>query len=88
MLYTVGMYKQELDQMLAEHKEWLKPTQAVAKRFEFHGNLTNADLTNAYLKNANLTGADLTGADLTYVDLTDADLTNAKIKLGNREVTL
>ena len=74
MKYT----KAQLDQILADHKEWLKDS-TKGKRAD----LTGADLTGANLRGADLTGADLTGADLRGADLRGADLRGADLTGAN-----
>jgi uncharacterized protein YjbI with pentapeptide repeats len=75
--------KDELDQLLADHKKWLSTTGKEGQRVE----LAEADLTGVNLNSANLTRADLhlreanlSGAYLFKADLSGADLQDANLK--------
>jgi uncharacterized protein YjbI with pentapeptide repeats len=77
--------QEELDRILADHKQWRTTTGKEGQRAE----LTGADLTKVSLKGANLSGADLqkaklsgahlSGADLSKANLRDADLSGADL---------
>ena len=54
------MTQEELDKILAEHKEYIDSDGEKGKR----ANLRGADLRGANLEGANLSGADLKGANL------------------------
>jgi hypothetical protein len=83
----------ELDQILENHKLWLKkyrvslaapPQLGEASSDPLRADLTSAvledvDLTKADLEDADLTGADLANANLTGAVLTNADLTNTNL---------
>ncbi|MEQ2441643.1 pentapeptide repeat-containing protein, partial [Solibaculum intestinale] len=68
------MKKEEIQELLKNHKLWLSGD-GDGRRAD----LTGADLTGANLTGANLTYANLTDADLTYANLTDANLTDANL---------
>ena len=84
------MTKQEIGEVLEQHKLWLLSEREGGKRANLiNADLSNVDLTNANLSNAclidanltnvNLTNANLINADLSNVDLTNANLTNANL---------
>lgn len=74
------MTKEELKQILDEHKKWLETDGEDGFRANLcYANLRNADLRNADLRNANLRYANLRDADLCYADLRYADLCRADL---------
>ena len=92
------MKKEEIQELLKNHKLWLSGdgdgrradlmradlTGADLMRADLTGaNLRGANLTGANLRGANLTGANLTGANLTGANLTDANLTDANLTGAN-----
>jgi uncharacterized protein YjbI with pentapeptide repeats len=68
--------KEELDRILADHKQWQATTGKEGQRAQ----LTGADLTMAKLNGANLSGADLQKAILSGADLRGADLSRANLR--------
>ena len=82
------MKKEEIQELLKNHKLWLSGDGDGRRADLTDANLTGADLMRADLTYADLTGADLTGADLTGANLrganlTDADLTDADLMRAN-----
>ena len=86
--------KDELREILDEHKKWLTISQAEYKRADLsytdlsdadlsYTDLRNADLSGANLRNADLSGADLSSANLRNADLRNADLRNADLSGAN-----
>ena len=77
------MTKEQINKILASHKEWMKGTGG--ERADLCGanlrdaNLRDADLCGADLRVANLCGADLRDADLRGANLRDADLRDADL---------
>ena len=69
------MTHDELQVILAGHKEWLKDN-TKGKR----ANLRDADLRGTDLSDANLRGANLKGANLSYADLSDANLRGVNLR--------
>ena len=69
------MNKEELQQILKKHKQWL-----FGERGGQCASLSGADLRYADLRYANLSGADLSGADLRGADLSGADLRGADLR--------
>ena len=78
------MTKQELKQILEDHKNWLNNNQG--RRADLRGanlsgtNLREADLRWADLSEADLREVDLRWADLRWADLSEADLSEAKLR--------
>ncbi len=68
--------KEELDRILADHKQWRTTSGKEGQRAE----LTGADLTRVKLNGANLSGADLQKAILRGADLRGADLSRANLR--------
>ena len=66
--------KEELSEILKQHKIWLESDRKLGSR---------ADLSGADLSRANLSEADLSGADLSYGDLEGANLHYAKLYHAN-----
>ena len=91
---------EELNEILENHKSWLKPGGKSGGRAVLIGaklsnanlreaNLREANLSEAYLSEAYLTGADLRGANLRGSNLIWADLTGANLREANlREANL
>ena len=81
--------KEELKEILEQHKLWLRSDGKECKRADLSSvNLTDADLTRAnlrfaVLRRANLTGVNLYGADLIGAYLTDANLTRVNLSDAN-----
>jgi len=72
------MTQEQLNQILSDHKEWLK-NNLKGKRADLSG----ADLSGADLSGANLSGADLRHADLRHADLRHANLSGANLRHAN-----
>ena len=68
--------KEELKQILEEHKIWVESRGKRGKR----ANLQGANLDSVRLYGANLYGANLQGAILEYADLEGANLKGANLK--------
>ena len=82
------MNKNELDQVLKDHKLWLS-RQGGEKANLYEANLIGANLRGANLREANLREADLIGADLIGADLRRVDLREANLYRANlREADL
>ena len=72
--------KEELAEMLREHKKWLDSNGEEGKRANLsRANLSGADLSGANLSEANLSEADLSGANLSEADLSLANLFRANL---------
>lgn len=71
--------KQELEEILDNHKLWLSSNGENGERAD----LRYADLSNADLRYANLRSADLSSADLRSADLSNADLSNANLRFAD-----
>ena len=72
------MTKQEIDEILSRHADWLNGISG-GKKADLRGaDLREADLRGADLWRADLRGADLWGANLREADLWRADLRGAK----------
>jgi len=77
------MTTEQLNQILADHKEWLNDN-GKGKRADLVGaDLRNADLSYANLWGADLHGADLRNADLSYANLRRANLQRAYLRDAN-----
>jgi len=92
------MTHDELQTILADHKEWLKGN-TKGKRANLSGanlsyatlryanlsyaDLSGADLSGANLSGANLSGADLSGANLSYAILSGANLSGANLSYAD-----
>ena len=63
------MNKEELKEILDNHKKWLNDEPGSKK-----ADLSGADLRGTDLRDADLRDADLRFADLRFADLSDADL--------------
>ena len=72
------MNKEELKEILDNHKKWLNDEPGGKK-----ANLSGADLSGADLRYADLRGADLRGANLRYADLSFANLRYADLRGAN-----
>ena len=68
-----------LEQILIDHKKWLRVEEGGVRADLSDADLRGADLRGADLRGANLSDADLRGADLRYADLSDADLRGADL---------
>jgi len=73
------MNRNDLTQILTNHKEWLESNGEKGAR----ANLADADLAGANLADANLAGANLAGAYLAGADLAGADLASAYLARAN-----
>ena len=74
------MTREELEEILDEHKKWLK-NEDDGEQADLRGaNLRGADLWGANLWGANLWGADLRGANLRGADLWGANLWGANLR--------
>jgi hypothetical protein len=71
--------KQELEEILDNHKLWLSSNGENGERAD----LRYADLSYADLSYANLSSADLRSADLSSADLRSADLSSANLRSAN-----
>ena len=78
------MTQEVLNEIIKQHKLWLKDDKK-GKRANLrfvdlsNANLRYADLSNANLHNADLSNADLSNADLRYANLHNADLNFANL---------
>jgi len=72
------MNREQLNDILENHKKWLD-----GEEDGEHANLSGADLRDADLRDANLRYADLIGADLIGADLSDADLRRSNLRRSN-----
>jgi uncharacterized protein YjbI with pentapeptide repeats len=70
--------KEELTNILDQHKQWLEDNNKGSK-----ANLSGANLSGAILSNANLSEAYLRGANLPNADLSNADLRGANLRDAN-----
>ena len=82
------MTKEELDEILSEHKKWLSHDSGgeranLCGANLYRANLYGADLSGANLRWADLSGADLSGADLSGADPSGADLSRANLRGAN-----
>ena len=66
--------KQELKQILADHKIWLNNSSEGKKADLSYADLRYAELRSANLRYANLSSANLSYANLSYADLISANL--------------
>jgi uncharacterized protein YjbI with pentapeptide repeats len=96
------MMREQLKEILADHKVWLASREQSGKRADLSGaNLSGADLNGAnlrnahlyganlryaYLNGAHLNGANLSGAHLNGAHLRNADLAGAHFKLEFKSV--
>lgn len=75
--------QEELNKILALHKEWLVD-KSKGQRANLPGaNLPGANLSDANLWGVNLPGADLRGADLSGANLSRTDLSGADLRGAN-----
>ena len=74
------MEKQQIENVLKKHKDWLSLIEGGER-----ANLRGANLRGADLRGADLRGADLLGADLLGADLRDANLT--ELQKGQLSIT-
>ena len=73
--------KEQLKEILADHKLWVESDYQTGKRAEVSGAaLRGADLNGAILTYANLNGADLDGANLRGADLRNAYLNGVNLR--------
>ena len=75
--------KQELKQILDDHKLWLNNSSEGKKADLRYANLSSADLRSADLRSANLSYADLRSANLSYANLRSANLRYADLSSAN-----
>ena len=76
------MEKTRLNEILNEHKKWLRTNGKEGKRADLHSaDLHSADLHSANLRYADLRYADLNQANLRYADLSYADLDYSALPL-------
>ena len=76
------MNKEQLNDILKNHKKWLDDEED-GERADLSGaNLIYADLRGANLIYADLSGANLSYADLSGANLSDANLSDADIDFG------
>jgi hypothetical protein len=73
------MNQEELNKILADHKEWLESEKEKGER----ANLQDANLRGADLQDANLRGANLQDANLQDANLQDANLWGANLQDAN-----
>ena len=71
--------KEELSEILKQHKIWLESDHTLGSRT----NLSGANLSGADLSRANLSEADLSGADLYKANLSGANLSGANLSGAN-----
>ena len=74
------MNKEELKEILDNHKKWLNDEPGGKKANLRDADLRGADLSFADLRGADLRGADLRGANLRYADLRGANLRYADLR--------
>ena len=78
------MTKEQINKILASHKEWMKGTGGERANLRganlYRADLYRADLRDADLRDADLCGADLCGADLRVANLCGADLCGADLR--------
>ena len=77
------MKKEEIQELLKNHKLWLSGDGDGRRADLTDANLTGADLMRADLMRANLRGAYLTDADLMRANLRGANLTDANLTCAN-----
>lgn len=77
------MNKEQLNDVLENHKKWLDGEEDGERANLKGANLSDADLSDANLRGANLRDANLRDADLRGADLRDADLSYANLKGAN-----
>lgn len=75
----IMIIKEQLDEILKEHKAWVESDKKEGKR----ANLSYLNLVSANLNWANLSGADFSGSDLRCADLTRANLSDAEFRDAN-----
>jgi len=68
-----------INQVLAEHAEWLVDEKTGRRANLSWADLSKADLSGANLSGANLSGANLSGVNLSWADLSKADLSGANL---------
>ena len=73
------MEKQQIENVLKKHKDWLSLIEGGERANLCDANLRDANLRGADLCGANLCGANLCGADLCDANLRGADLCNADL---------
>ncbi len=72
--------KEELENILKEHKLWLADSTKGKRADLSWANLRSADLCNANLRYANLRNANLRSADLSSANLRSSDLRSANLR--------
>ena len=75
--------KQELKQILDDHKIWLNNSSEGKKADLRSADLSYANLSSADLRSANLSSADLHHADLSSANLRCANLSSANLRYAN-----
>ncbi len=81
--------KEELGDILANHKKWLDSDGKEGERANLrdanlrHADLSNANLIDADLIGANLYNTNLSNANLSHADLSDANLSNINLRYAN-----
>ena len=75
--------KEELDKILADHKEWLSDPTKGARADLRYADLSAANLGSADLSAADLRYANLSAANLGYANLSGADLRYANLSSAN-----
>lgn len=76
--------QEELDRMVAGHKEFLASFKNKAKKLKLTGkDLSGADLSQSDLRSADFKGANLENANLSGANLRGANLQNAKLYGAN-----
>ena len=80
--------KEELAEVLREHKKWLDSNEKEGKRADLsYTNLSHTDFRYTNLRRANLSYTNLEEANLSYADLSFADLSNAKLQFISAKFT-
>ena len=78
------MTKEQLGEILKQHRLWLSSNGAEGTRADLSGaNLSRANLSGANLSRANLFGVNLSGANLFEADLSGANLSGAYLFEAN-----
>lgn len=78
------MKKEDLQELLAAHKEWLESSGKSGRKLDlWYADFRRANLQYADLRYADLRHADLRHTDLRYADLRYADLQRANLQYAN-----